>query len=158
MDAIHRDIPTYLDKFLASLPPELARAIRESPELFHAQQTEILLRGVSRGMDYLSTVPAFFQRRRWPQHEDAIAFVTAALCYYVWGQRVDPCSFDQRFRQPPRTRFDEAWRRLHRFPRPTARQVIKTLDLGELIASSGINFEPVEPEAGEDGALVVMEG
>ncbi len=158
MDALHRDVPTHLEKFLAALPPELARAIRESPELFQAQQTEILLRGVSRGMDYLSTVPPFFRRRRWPQHDDSIAFVTAALCYYVWGQRADPRAFEQRFRQPPGTRFDAAWRQLHRIPRPSARQVVKVLDLYELVATTGINFEPVDPEAGEDGALVVVEG
>ena len=156
MDALHKDVPTHLEKFLATLPPELARAIRESPELFQAQQTEILLRGVSRGMDYLSTVPPFFRRRRWPQHEDAIAFVTAALCYYVWGQRADPRAFDQRFRQPPGTRFDAAWRKLNSIPRPTARQVVKLLDLGELTAQSGVNFEPVEPEAGEDEPLIVL--
>ncbi len=158
MDALHRDIPTHLERFLAKLPPELARAIRESPELFQAQQAEILLRGVSRGMDYLSTVPTYFRRRRWPHHEDAIAFVTAALCYYVWGQRADPRAFDNRFRVPPGTRFDAAWRKLHRIPRPTARQVIKTLDLGELTAQTGVNFEPVDPEPGEDGALVVVGG
>lgn len=157
MDALRSDIPTHLEKFLASLPPELARAFRSSPALFHAQQGEILLRGVARGMDYLSTVPALFRRRRWPHHEDALAFVTAALCYYVWGQRADPRAFDQRFRQPPRTCFDGAWRKLHRIPRPTARQVVKLLDLGELVATTGINFSPVEPDAGEDGALIVVE-
>lgn len=149
---------THLEKFLAKLPPEIAQALRSSPELFQAQQTEILLRGVARGMDYLSSVPRFFRERRWPHHDDAIAFVTAALCFYRWGQMADPRAFDNRFRQPPGTNFDDDWKRLRRIPRPSARQVVSILDLGELAPNTGVNFSPIDPEPGDDGALIVVPG
>lgn len=147
---------THLEKFLAGLPPELAKALRRAPELYQAQQTEVLLRGVSRGMDYLSTVPAFFFKRHWPRHEDAVAFVIAALCFYRWGQMADPRAFDNRFRQPKGTSFDAAWKRLRRIPRPTARQVVDLLALGELAPTAGVQYEPIAPEPGDDGALIVV--
>lgn len=131
-----------------------------SPEaLYHAQQVEILLRGVARGMDYLSSVPAMFQRRHWPHHEDAIAFVTAALCFYRWGQTADPRAFDNRFRVPKGTTFDAAWRRLHLLRKPSARHVVDVLDLGELVPTAGVNFSPAELDDPEvDAPRIVLTG
>lgn len=147
-------LPTHLEKFLARLPPGLAARLRESPELFQAQQTEVLLRGVSRGMNYLSTVPALFRKRGWPQHEDAIAFVTAALCFYRWGQTADPRAFDNRFRVPKGTGFDERWRKLRAILRPRARDVIRILELEELVPTRGVSFSPIdEPDPDPEIAL-----
>ena len=143
---------TNLDRFLARLPPDLANRLRRSPELFQAQQTEVLLRGVSRGMDFLSTVPALFRKRGWPQHDDAIAFVTAALCFYRWGQSADPRAFDNRFRVPRGTGFDERWRQLRGIMRPRARDVIRVLGLEELVPSAGVNFSPVD-ESDREGEI-----
>lgn len=137
--------PTHLERLLALMPLERAEAVAQSPELFIGQQVEIILRGVSRGMDYLSTVPALFTRRGWPHHEDALAFVTAAVCFYRWGQVADPRAFDNRFTIPPSTGFNEAWRRLHALVRPTARQVVDVLELHELAPPGpGVRFTPVK--------------
>lgn len=151
---------TNLDRFLARLPPDLANRLRRSPELFQAQQTEVLLRGVSRGMDYLSTVPALFRKRGWPQHEDAIAFATAALCFYRWGQSADPRAFDNRFRQPRGTIFDQRWRKLRGIMRPRARDVVRILELGELVPTTGESFSPIDepdPEIALESAKITEE-
>ncbi len=147
------DAPTHLEKLLAPMTADAAKAVASSPELFHAQQTEIILRGVSRGMEYLSTVPKLFRARHWPQHEDAIAFVTAALCYYRWGQVSDPRAFDTGFRWPPLPAFDHRWQKLHRLVRPTARQIVATLELHELAPKGvGVKFTPFD----DDEPLIIL--
>lgn len=146
--------PTHLERLLRAMSTERAKQVMQSPELFHAQQTEVLLRGVSRGMDYLSTVPKLFTRRHWPHHDDAIAFVTAALCFYRWGQVSDERAFFRCFRLPATVpAFDGAWRRLQAIPRPTAIDVVRVLDLRELVPgepgvqNTPIDDTPTEPEA-----------